>query len=60
MPTMGPEKEVILWDRGERSESNAIISASGEWKGRALGPDRMASCPCTGAWDTYVTSWALS
>lgn len=43
MPTMGPEKEVILWDRGERAVSGATVRASEEWKGYEAGPDRIAS-----------------
>lgn len=61
MPTMGPEKEVTLQDRGERSESkDIIVRASREMKGWTLSRDRIASGHGSRVWDPYVTSWALS
>lgn len=45
MPTMGPEKEVPLRDRGERSGSKAVVGAPEDLKGYELGADELAQGP---------------
>lgn len=56
MPTMGPEKEVPLWDRGEGPGSKAIVRASSRSQelnlgslhhqlGTIMGQSRQQVCP---------------